>query len=61
MEDTVISSLGASSQQTPSQGQQMDSPQTGDSSNIVMWIAVAVLAAGAMAVTVLFARKKKAE
>ena len=61
LEDTVISALGASSQQTPSQGQQMDSPQTGDSSNTVMWIAVAVLAAGAMAVTVLFARKKKAE
>ena len=33
LEDTVISALGASSQQTPSQGQQMDSPQTGDSSN----------------------------
>ncbi len=61
MEDTVISALGTSSQQTPSQGQQMDSPQTGDSSSTVMWIAVAVLAAGAMAGTVLFARKKKAE
>jgi len=61
LEDTVISALGASSQQTPSQGQQMDSPQTGDSSNTVMWIAVSVLAAGAMAGTVLFSRKRKAE
>ena len=41
--------------------QGMNSPQTGDNSNTIMWIAVAVLAAGAMAVTVLFARKKKAE
>ena len=37
------------------------SPQTGDSSNTVMWIVVAAAAAGAMAGTVLFARKKKAE
>ena len=39
----------------------MNSPQTGDNSNTVMWIVVAVVAAGAMAGTVLFARKKKAE
>lgn len=41
--------------------QGMNSPQTGDNSNTVMWIAVAVLAAGAMTGTVFFARKKKAE
>lgn len=39
----------------------MDSPQTGDNDNAVMWITVAVLAAGAMTGTVFFARKKKAE
>ena len=39
----------------------MNSPQTGDNSNTVMWIAVAVLVAGAMTGTVFFARKKKAE
>ena len=39
----------------------MDSPQTGDSGNTIVWIAVAVLAAGAMVGTVLFARKRKAE
>ena len=61
MEDTVIAALGNASQQTPSQGQQMDSPQTGDSGNTIVWIAVAVLAAGAMVGTVLFARKRKAE
>ena len=33
LEDTVIAALGNASQQTPSQGQQMDSPQTGDSGN----------------------------
>lgn len=41
--------------------QGMNSPQTGDNSNTIMWIAVAVLAAGAMTGTVFFARKKKAE
>ena len=61
LEDTVIAALGNASQQTPSQGQQMDSPQTGDSGNTIVWIAVAVLAAGAMVGTVLFARKRKAE
>ena len=39
--------------------QGMNSPQTGDNSNTIMWIAVAVLAAGAMTGTVFFARKKK--
>ena len=39
----------------------MNSPQTGDNSNAIMWIVVAVAAASAMAGTVLFARKKKAE
>lgn len=47
--------------QTAGVANNMASPQTGDNSNTVMWIAVAVVAAGAMAGAVLFARKKKAE
>ena len=47
--------------QTAGVANNMASPQTGDNSNTVMWIAVAVLAAGAMTGTVFFARKKKAE
>ncbi len=39
----------------------MASPQTGDSSSVVLWAAIAVAAAGAMAGAVVFARKKKAE
>ena len=37
------------------------SPQTGDSSNVAIWIVIAVLATGVMTGTVLFARKRKAE
>ena len=59
LEDTVIAALGNASQQTPSQGQQMDSPQTGDSGNTIVWIAVAVLAAGAMVGTCSFCKKEK--
>ena len=36
LEDTVIAALGNASQQTPSQGQQMDSPQTGNSGNTIV-------------------------
>ena len=39
----------------------MDGPQTGDNNNTVMWIAVAVLAAGTMTGIAFFVRKKKAE
>ena len=41
--------------------QGMNSPQTGDNNNTVMWIAVAVLAAGTMTGITFFVRKKKAE
>ena len=37
------------------------SPQTGDSSNTVIWITVAILAAGAMMGTFVVARKRKSE
>ena len=37
------------------------SPQTGDSSNTVIWITVVVMVVGAMTGTVFFARKKKAK
>lgn len=37
------------------------SPQTGDSSNTVIWITVAVMVSGAIIGTVFFVRKKKAE
>ena len=42
-------------------GEHMDGPQTGDNNNTVMWIAVAVLAAGTMTGIAFFVRKKKAE
>ena len=60
-EPTEPTTPGASGTIDGSTEQEMNSPQTGDNSNIVMWIAVAVLAAGAMTGTVFFARKKKAE
>ena len=37
------------------------SPQTSDSSDAVIWIIVAVMAAGTMTGAIFFARKKKAE
>ena len=39
----------------------MNSPQTGDNSNTVIWITVAVMVSGAIIGTVFFVRKKKAE
>lgn len=60
-EPTEPTTPGASGTIDGSTEQEMNSPQTGDNSNTVMWIAVAVLAAGAMTGTVFFARKKKAE
>ena len=39
----------------------MNSPQTGDNSNTVIWITVAILAAGAMMGTFVVARKRKSE
>ena len=60
-EPTEPTTPGASGTIDGSTEQGMNSPQTGDNSNTVMWIAVAVLAAGAMTGTVFFARKKKAE
>ena len=60
-EPTEPTTPGASGTIDGSTEQEMNSPQTGDNSNTVMWIAVAVLAAGAMTDTVFFARKKKAE
>ena len=60
-EPTEPTTPGASGTIDGSTEQGMSSPQTGDNSNTVMWIAVAVLAAGAMTGTVFFARKKKAE
>ena len=59
-EPTEPTTPGASGTIDGSTEQGMNSPQTGDNSNTVMWIAVAVLAAGAMTGTVFFARKKKA-
>ena len=41
--------------------QGMNSPQTGDNSNTVIWITVAILAAGAMMGTFVVARKRKSE
>ena len=61
LEDTVIAALGNASQQTPSQGQQMDSPQTGDSGNTIVWIAVAVFGSWCYGRHCSFARKRKAE
>ena len=60
-EPTEPTTPGASGTIDGSTEQGMNSPQTGDNSNTVMWIAVAVLAAGAMTGTVFFARKTKAE
>ena len=60
-EPTEPTTPGASGTIDGSTEQGVNSPQTGDNSNTVMWIAVAVLAAGAMTGTVFFARKKKAE
>lgn len=60
-EPTEPTTPGASGTIDGSTEQEMNSPQTGDNSNTVMWIAVEVLAAGAMTGTVFFARKKKAE
>ena len=60
-EPTEPTTPGASGTIDGSTELEMNSPQTGDNSNTVMWIAVAVLAAGAMTGTVFFARKKKAE
>ena len=60
-EPTEPTTPGASGTIDGSTEQGMNSPQTGDTSNTVMWIAVAVLAVGAMTGTVFFARKKKAE
>ena len=60
-EPTEPTTPGASGTIDGSTEQGMNSPQTGDNSNTVMWIAVAVLAVGAMTGTVFFARKKKAE
>ena len=60
-EPTEPTTPGASGTIDGSTEQEMNSPQTGDNSNTVMWIAVAVLAAGDMTGTVFFARKKKAE
>ncbi len=60
-EPTEPTTPGASGTIDGSTEQEMNSPQTGDNSNTVMWIAVAVLAVGAMTGTVFFARKKKAE
>ena len=60
-EPTEPTTPGASGTIDGSTEQGMNSPQTGDNSNTVMWIAVAVLAAGAMTGTVFFARKKKTE
>ena len=41
--------------------QGMNSPQTGDNSNTVIWVTVAILAAGAMMGTFVVARKRKSE
>ena len=41
--------------------QGMNSPQTGDNSNTVIWITVAVLAAGVMTGTFVVIRKRKSE
>lgn len=60
-EPTEPTTPGASGTIDGSTEQGMNSPQTGDNNNVIMWIAVAVLAAGAMTGTVFFARKKKAE
>ena len=60
-EPTEPTTPGASGTIDGSTEQGVNSPQTGDNSNTVMWIAVAVLAVGAMTGTVFFARKKKAE
>ena len=60
-EPTEPTTPGSSGTIDGSTEQGMNSPQTGDNSNTVIWIAVAVLAAGAMTGTVFFARKKKAE
>ena len=39
----------------------MNSPQTGDNSNTVIWVTVAILAAGALMGTFVVARKRKSE
>ncbi|MFQ9793402.1 MAG: hypothetical protein ACLRX7_09445 [Acutalibacteraceae bacterium] len=57
-EPTEPTTPGASGTIDGSTEQEMNSPQTGDNSNTVMWIAVAVLAAGAMTGTVFFAERK---
>ena len=40
---------------------EVNSPQTGDNSNTVIWIAVAVLAASVVTVTFVVTRKRKSE
>ena len=44
---------------TPTGGNQTDSPQTGDNSNIVLWIALALISGVALAGTCIFGRRKK--
>ncbi len=60
-EPTEPTTPGASGTIDGSTEQEMNSPQTGDNSNTVMWDCCGSTAAGAMTGTVFFARKKKAE
>ena len=60
-EPTEPTTPGASGTIDGATEQGMNSPQTGDNNNTVMWIAVAVLAAGTMTGITFFVRKKKAE
>lgn len=60
-EPTEPTTPGASGTIDGSTEQGMNSPQTGDNNHTVIWIAVAILAAGTMTGTVFFVRKKKAE
>ncbi len=60
-EPTDPTTPGASGTIDGSTEQGMNSPQTGDNNHTVIWIAVAILAAGTMTGTVFFVRKKKAE
>ncbi len=57
----VSTNFTVSAQAAGTANNTMASPQTGDSSSVVLWAAIAVAAAGAMAGAVVFARKKKAE
>ena len=58
-----VTGINESENNTPSadSSKNMEVPQTGDNNHTVIWIAVAILAAGTMTGTVFFVRKKKAE